>query len=80
MNLGTSKRKPVTPPAPITASEALYAFCGWLSTRDKPTVMGNKDACQPIADRIKQFINAYELPLPRDGWEKLLVEIKEREQ
>lgn len=57
----------------LTASEALYGFVGWLSTRQEETVMGGKHECTELADLIGQFIVANRLGDPREGWERDLV-------
>jgi len=60
----------------LTASEAVYGFCGWLTTRKQETRMGENNDCAPIADLIDQFCNENRLPDPVDGWEKNLIHPK----
>ena len=62
-----------------TASEALYAFCGWLTTREEKTVMSSKHDAAPIAERIKEFCEANDLSDPEDGWEKNVIHPTEDE-
>ena len=57
----------------ITASEALYGFMGWLTTRQESLSVGAHHECAPAADAIKEFCNANGLAEPRDGWEKNFV-------
>ena len=52
------------------ASESLYGFCGWLTTRQQKTVMSSKDNAAPIAELVKEFCETNNLPDPREGWEK----------
>lgn len=56
----------------MSASEAIYGFCGWLTTKEERTVMSSKHNCAPIADKIKEFCETNELNDPIDGWEKNL--------
>jgi len=56
----------------LTASEALFGFAGWLTTRDERTVMSHTDECGQIAELVIRFCDTNELPSPRDGWEKKL--------
>jgi hypothetical protein len=61
----------------LSASEAVYGFCSWLTTRDEKTVMSGSDDMAIIADRIKRFCEANYLQDPRDGWQNNLVRIDE---
>jgi hypothetical protein len=54
----------------LNASEALYGFCGWLTTREERTVMSATDDAGKIAELVKEFSEANELDEPRPGWEK----------
>lgn len=61
----------------LTASEALFGFVGWLTTRPEPTVLsGHHDAGAP-ADRVGEFMKANQLSEPRDGWQHKLVWVEE---
>ena len=57
----------------LTASEAVFGFAAWLTTRDEETKMGSSNDCAPIADLVKQFCEENELTPPRDGWENNLI-------
>jgi hypothetical protein len=60
-------------PAPVdvlSASEALYAFGGWLTVRDEPLTMSARHDAAPMAERVKEFCEAYDLAAPRDGWDQ----------
>jgi hypothetical protein len=57
----------------LSASEAIYGFCAWLTTRDEETVMGASSDAAPAAQRIAEFCKKNNLPDPRDGWEKALI-------
>lgn len=41
----------------LTASEALYGFCGWLISRQEKTVMSSTDDASPIPPLIERFCN-----------------------
>ena len=60
----------------LSGSEALYGFCGWLTTRKERTVMSSKDNCSPIADLIKEFCETNKLKEPRQNWDKYLTHPK----
>ena len=57
----------------LTASEALFGFCGWLTTRREQTTMSSKDDAAHIADLVKEFCDENKLEEPRDGWDKNLI-------
>jgi 2'-5' RNA ligase len=61
----------------LSGSEALFGFCGWLTTRDKPTTMSSHDDCGHIADLIGTFCKTNALSDPRDDWNKKLTHPKE---
>ncbi len=63
----------------LTASEALYGFCGWLSTRPEPTVMSGHHDAPPIVELIGTFMKANGLSEPRDEWHHNLVRVEEDE-
>ena len=56
----------------LSGSEALFGFCGWLTTRKQKTVMGSKYDCAPIVKSIAEFCKFNNLAEPRRGWEKNL--------
>lgn len=62
-----------TPRDKLTASEAIFGFCGWLTTRKEVTKMGSGENCAGIPDLITQFLWENDLDLPRDGWENNLI-------
>jgi len=61
----------------MSASEAIFGFAAWLTTRENMTVMSSAHNCVPVMDRIKEFCDTNKLPDPRDGWEKNLTHPKE---
>lgn len=48
----------------ITATDALYGFCAWLTTREKSVTFSSKHNAGTIADLINTFIKANNLPDP----------------
>lgn len=57
----------------MTASEALYGFAGWLTSREPVTIMSAREHAGPIADLVARFMKANELPDCREGWDKTLI-------
>jgi hypothetical protein len=58
----------------ISASEALYGFCGWLTTRDEPVTMSAKHNAAIVAELVDEYIQKQKLKEPKDHWEKQLKE------
>lgn len=56
----------------LIASEALFGFCGWLTSREEVTRMSAKDECGSIACLVQEFCDENQLKDPRDGWENNL--------
>ena len=57
----------------LIASEALYGFCAWLTTREEITVMSSRHDSAPIATLVSQFCDKNKLVKPREGWDKNLI-------
>ncbi|KKL70064.1 hypothetical protein LCGC14_2108630 [marine sediment metagenome] len=62
----------------ISASEALFGFMGWLTTRDETLMIGAQHECSPVADVVKEFCDANSLEEPRDNWHHHFVHPKEK--
>ena len=60
----------------LTPSEALYGFCGWLTSRKPKTVMSSKHDAAIIADLIDQFCKVNNLTEPQYGWSDKLTQPK----
>lgn len=56
----------------VSASEALYGFCGWLRSFPAPITIGKDHNPAWFEDCIQSFCKANHLPLPREGWDKKL--------
>lgn len=52
----------------LNASEALYGFCAWLTTRKEVTTASSSHDSAPIAERLKQFCETNKLPDVRDDY------------
>ena len=52
----------------LSGSEAVYGFCGWLTTRSEKTVMSSMDNAAPIAELIKTFCDENKLRDPREDY------------
>jgi hypothetical protein len=60
----------------LNASEALYGFVGWLTSRKRKTVMGaNEDASEAV-NLISEFIKVQKLPRARENWTRYLKKMK----
>jgi hypothetical protein len=53
----------------LSASEAIYAFAGWLSSRSEAVLVGAVHDCSPLAKAIEDFCQEQGLPEPRPGWQ-----------
>lgn len=61
----------------ISASEALFGFCGWLTSRKEKTKMSSSDNAAPIAELINKFNKVNKLKAPRENFADYLKRIKE---
>lgn len=52
----------------LTASEAIFGFCAWLTTREEKTVMGANEECGCVVERIREFCDKNNLKEPRDNY------------
>ncbi len=57
----------------MSASEALFGFCGWLTSRKEQVIMSASDDCGLIAGLVDRFCKENKLPEPRDGWSRNLI-------
>jgi len=57
----------------LNASEAVYGFAGWLTTRAEKTVMSATDDAAPIADLVAEFCKTNDLEEPTENWPKNLI-------
>lgn len=52
----------------LSASEAIYAFAGWLSSREEGVLVGAAHDCSPLAKAVEDFCQEKGLAEPRPGW------------
>ena len=57
----------------LIASEALYGFAGWITTRDKKVTAGASHDAAIWAKLVDEYITVNKLEQPRDGWENNLI-------
>lgn len=68
-----NKSKSASEDESLSASEALYGFMGWLTSREKEiTISSTHDAAEP-ADLVSAFCEINNLREPRSGWANLLI-------
>lgn len=67
---GSGKRKDLkmSKKNELSPSEALFGFCGWLTTRNEKTVLSGSHDAAPVVDLIKRFCNVNNLKSPREKW------------
>ena len=51
----------------VIASEAVFGFAAWLTTRKKPVLLGAEHDAAPAAELADQWCRANNLPEPREG-------------
>lgn len=56
----------------MTASEALFGFCAWLTSQNVPVVMSSSHECGSIAGLISTFCKENKLSEPREDWDRRL--------
>ncbi|MCK5643669.1 MAG: hypothetical protein KAJ19_22910 [Gammaproteobacteria bacterium] len=57
----------------IIASEALFGFMGWLTSRDEVLTVSATHHAAPAAEVVQAFIDANDLDGPRENWHKNFV-------
>lgn len=56
-------------PKQISASEALYAFTGWLTTRDRAIMMSAHHNAGAVAEILAVFLQVQGIPAPGNNWD-----------
>ena len=56
----------------LNSSEAVYAFAGWLSTRETPVTIGGEHDAAIVAELVNEFVTKHGLPAPRAKWDQAL--------
>ena len=60
----------------LSASEAVYGFAGWLTSRSQVVTMGSNYDAAVVAELVAEFIKANNLTDPSNDWEGNLVHPK----
>lgn len=61
----------------LTATEALYGFAGWLTSRAEPVTMSANHEASTAAELVAQFVKANGLgDVSREDWYKFLTHPK----
>lgn len=60
----------------LSASEALYGFIGWLTTRKASITLSETHNAVEAADLVKKFCSVNQLEDPRDNWPSRLIHPK----
>ena len=63
-----SKEDIVKPVDNLSASEALFAFCAWLNSRDRSITMSANQNAARVVELIHKFCEVNDLALPVEGW------------
>ncbi len=56
----------------LLASEALYGFAAWLTSRDVPVTLSGHHEAGIAAELVNEFCKANNLPEPRENWTDFL--------
>ena len=56
----------------LSASEALFGFMAWLTTREEPVTFSSQHDASKAAELVGLFCKANGLEDPREGWTGLL--------
>lgn len=59
-------------PKKLSASEAVFGFAGWLTTRDEQVVMSAHDEAGRVAELCAIFCKVNGLAEPRRNWANAL--------
>jgi len=57
----------------LTASEALFGFAGWITSREEKVVASASHDASIWVELVDAFIKENRLEYPRDGWENNLM-------
>src|SRR3954469_16793076 len=60
----------------LNAAEAVYAFCGWLTTRQNPVTMSSTPNASVPCELVKGFVEANDLPKVRSNYHNLIVPVE----
>jgi len=57
----------------LNASEAVYGFVSWLTTREKLTLMGSSEDSGYPCQLVKRYCKYQNLPCVTDNWPENLI-------
>ena len=57
----------------LNASEAIYGFAAWLTTRDESITAGSTHDAAVWAEKVDEFCKVNHLEEPREGWQNNLI-------
>ena len=60
----------------LNASEAVFGFCGWITSRKQRICASAKDDTAPWAGLAEEFCKVNKLANPRKNWNKNLIHPK----
>lgn len=69
----TDARETPESPEHWKPSEALYAFMGWLTTRDEEVTFSSHHTATAAVELIKEFCDRHQLSPPRDQYHRVIV-------
>ena len=52
----------------LSASEALYGFAGWLTSRTEPVTFSATHDAGKAVELVAEFCKVNQLPEPREDW------------
>ena len=58
----------------LSASEALFGFVGWLTSRDEPVTASSEHDAAVWADLVGEYVKSNGLSEPRPEWHLLLTQ------
>lgn len=62
----------------ITASEAIFGFCGWITSRKEELTVGAAIPCGAIIELITEWCKVNNLVDPRDRYSDYIVQPKRK--
>lgn len=67
-------------PPEFNASEAVYAFVAWLTTRKQRTIMSATDSASLPAELVEKFCKHYNLPEVRPHYTNLITPVEPNDE
>lgn len=70
----------VSKPTDMSASEAVFGFVAWLTSRSERITMSSKDEAGVACDLVVEFCKTNHLAEPRTGWTDALIHPAARDE